>query len=341
MNKGQNAGHYQIPGTDRHTANEQEHSAAYQAYRKAWAKLPERFETAPFPLHLDLESTNLCNLRCEYCTRNEMQDALGRMEFELFKKIIDEGVQHGLASIKLNRRGEPLLHPQLSQFIRYAKDKGVLDVQFNTNGMLLDSNKAHELIDAGLDRIIFSLDGTDPEIYERMRPGAKYETVVANIKNFVTIRNKKSSAKPMTRVQMTVAEENIDEAKDYIQLWQDVVNRISFNLRRTPLKQKNDHEAVPLHEHYPCPQPWQRMAVYYNGDTVMCCGDWHKHYMLGNAYQSSIRDMWLGERLQKARELHKTGRVTDLPICKTCEYNIVREKGPLDAVLEEAVKGFF
>ena len=86
MGNGQNAGHYQLPGTDRHTGGEPRQDAAYLAYRRQWTALPAKFAVAPFPLHLDLESTNNCNLRCEYCSRNTMTDKVGHMDFELFRK---------------------------------------------------------------------------------------------------------------------------------------------------------------------------------------------------------------------------------------------------------------
>lgn len=336
MTMGQNAGHFQVPGTDRHLSHEPRQDKTYVEYRKAWSDFPARFHTADFPLHLDLESTNMCNLRCEYCTRNEMQDGLGQMDFELFKKIIDEGSSCGLAAIKLNRRGEPLMHKELPRFVNYAKERGIVDVQFNTNAMLLTEELSRELIDAGLDRIIFSVDGIDPEVFERMRLGAKYETVVQNIKRFVEIRDKKKKGLPLTRVQMTTSEDNIQDVDEFIRIWQDVVNMISFNLIRAPMNTDNS----PLggshsDKHYPCPQLWQRMAVYYNGDTVMCCGDWHKNYILGNAKDKSIQKMWLGERMQHARKIHKENRMSELSLCTECEYNIVRDLGSLSNVFDK------
>ena len=46
----------------------------------------------------------------------------------VFKKVVDEGIENGLYSMKLSLRGEPLLHPNLSHMIRYAKEKGIADV---------------------------------------------------------------------------------------------------------------------------------------------------------------------------------------------------------------------
>lgn len=331
----QNAGHFQTDGTDRHARAEPRNDPAYQAYRMAWAKRPKNKIVGSFPLHLDLESTNRCNLRCEYCTRNEMSDPVGDMELDLFEKVISEGVPLGLASIKLNRRGEPLLHPRLADMIRLAKQHGVLDVQFNTNAMLLTEGKARAVIDAGLDRIIFSLDGCDKAAFEAMRPGAVYETVVRNIRRFVELRDKQGRTTPLTRVQMTVSTDNVEQVPEYISLWRDVVNKIGFNLRREPMPADGGKRGHG--EQYPCPQLWQRMAIYCDGDAVMCCGDWHKNHLLGNAGERSVREMWLSHQFQIVRDLHTTGKCGSFFLCKDCEYNIIRDACQTEQHLRQAI----
>ena len=331
----QNAGHFQVDGTDRFTHQEPRTEPSYLAYRKAWKERPAQHTMGNFPLHLDIESTNRCNLRCEYCTRNEMTDPLGDLDFDLFKKIIIEGEQWGLASIKLNRRGEPLLHPRLPEMVYFAKEHGVLDVQFNTNAMLLTEAKAKELIEAGLDRIIFSLDGVDKSSFEQMRPGASYDTVVKNIQGFVAIRNSFDRQTPLTRIQMTVSHDNVNQVPEYIAMWQDVVNKIGFNLRREPMPAVGEKKG--RGEQYACPQLWQRMAIYCDGDVIMCCGDWHKRYRLGNAKYDSLHTIWRSQEFDHVRNIHVSGHPADFFLCKDCEYNMHRQDCEFENKLRSAL----
>ena len=74
-----------------------------------------------------------------------------------------------IASLKLNWRGEPLLHPQLCEIIRHAKEQGIVDVIINTNATHLDDSYAEKLLNSGLDYIIFSFDGGTKETYEKNR----------------------------------------------------------------------------------------------------------------------------------------------------------------------------
>ena len=156
----------------------------FKEYRRKWKEWPESFHVGEFPLFIDVEVTSACNLRCPFCatTYRDKDIAKGFMSFEVLKKIIDEGAGKGLYGVKFNIRGEPLLHPQIHEFVQYAKQQGLVDIYFNTNAMLLTEEMGRKLIDAGLDRLSVSFEGVTKDVYEKNRVGAVYETVLENIK---------------------------------------------------------------------------------------------------------------------------------------------------------------
>ena len=80
------------------------------------------------------------------------------MELDLFKKIVDDAVELGTYSINLNLLNEPLTNPNLIEMIKYAKEKGIVDIHFHSHGGLLPEQIALELLDSGLDNIFFSID---------------------------------------------------------------------------------------------------------------------------------------------------------------------------------------
>lgn len=125
------------------------------------------------------------------------------MSFETFKKIMDEGAEYGLCAIKLNSggRGEPLLNKLLPEMVAYAKTKGIMDVYFNTNATMLSRDIGEKLIQAGLDRLSISLEGTNAEVYEKYRVGASFERVLKNIKEFIKRRDEMNVEKPLVRIQ--------------------------------------------------------------------------------------------------------------------------------------------
>ena len=67
----------------------------YKDYRKKWQEIPENKTLTEFPIHLDIETTNICNLLCPMCPRtvhiaNESFSELGSITKDDFKKIIDQ-----------------------------------------------------------------------------------------------------------------------------------------------------------------------------------------------------------------------------------------------------------
>jgi radical SAM protein with 4Fe4S-binding SPASM domain len=324
-----NPGFYQFLGTDKLNDAEKSFGPEYFDYRKKWKEYPEKRIVKDFPLHLDIESTNNCNLRCIMCGRNFMKEKLGRIDFKLFKKIIDEGAKYNLPSIKLNYRGEPLLHPKISEMVKYAKEKGIIEVQFNTNGFLLSEKKAKELIRAGLDRIIFSFDGATKKTYEKIRRGSNFERVVDNIKNLVALRNKMKLERPLVRVQMVKMKENGKEAEKFIEMWQPVANRVGLIKERNPLGSKKKNKG------FACPQIWQRLMICWDGEVRMCCGDWYGEVVLGNVKKEKIHDIWHSEKLKKIRKLHAENNFNKIPVCAKCEINTPRADKELEKLAEK------
>ena len=81
----------------------------YMLYRIEWRTAPWRERARPFPVHLGIEPTNHCNLNCVFCARHNIDYKFGFMDFNLYKKIIDEGASLGLRSVKLVRGGDDVL----------------------------------------------------------------------------------------------------------------------------------------------------------------------------------------------------------------------------------------
>jgi MoaA/NifB/PqqE/SkfB family radical SAM enzyme len=153
---------------------EKKQSQKYFEYRKKWVENADKLIVEKYPLHLDIGISNICNLECTFCARtvriqkNEWRKAMN-MDFNLFKKIIDEAVELGTYSINMNLICEPLIHPQVLEMIRYAKKAGIIDVHFHTHGGLINEEKANLLLKSGLDRLFVSIDSPYKDKYNKIR----------------------------------------------------------------------------------------------------------------------------------------------------------------------------
>ena len=84
-----------------------------------------------------VEITNICNRKCSFCPGTVRKPR--RMTMEEFTQIVDK-LQGITKYIYLHVMGEPLTHPMLPDFIKYARGKG-FKVAITTNGTLLSQRK--------------------------------------------------------------------------------------------------------------------------------------------------------------------------------------------------------
>jgi MoaA/NifB/PqqE/SkfB family radical SAM enzyme len=297
----------------------------YIDYRKKWFSQPNKVYSQGydkylnnkkniFPLCVDIEIASICDLGCPHCFREYIITPDKIMDEKLYQSIIDKVSELGVPSIKLNWRGEPLLHPKIDSFIKYAKQKGVLDVSINTNATNLDEKKIKELINSGLDQIIYSFDGGTKKTYEKMRPGRfknnNFEKVFSNIELFSKIRSQMNAKFPTTKIQMVMTKDTREEVKDFFQLFQGIVDDVTvtqYNERGGNIEDLDETKKfelisflkknnLPINTPYivdvdgqvsiskkrlPCEQLFQRMMVTFDGSIGMCCHDWGAQHCIG------------------------------------------------------------
>ena len=282
-------------------------------YRRKWREWPNSCIIGDFPLFLDIEVTNACNLRCPFCetTISGMYHQKGFISKNCIEKILDEGANNGLYGVKFNIRGEPLLHPLIDDFVRYAKEKGMVDVYFNTNAVLLTESMINRLIEAGLDRISISFEGHTKDIYEKNRVCSNYDLVLKNIENLRKIKEKLGVKYPFVRIQ-TIKLPEID-IKKYENFWKTRVDEVACLEYQDMTSRKEGIVST-----WRCPQLWQRMAVLWNGDIWPCNHDHKSFANLGNIEKISIKDSWNSETMNHYRNLHLQGLAHKIKSCNGC-----------------------
>lgn len=280
-----------------------------------------------FPFIVDVEPTNHCNLRCKMCAQNIMRRDRGYMDFPIFKRVVDECKKYS-AAIRLIRFGEHLLHPGIFEFIKYAKDQGVL-IHMTTNGLLLDREKTEKLVDLGLDSIIFSFQGATKEGYQDMRYNSKYDELVENIKRLVEIRKSKNKEEPWIHVSSTMTNETKEEIDGFKEFWGSIVDSVGTgrtNFARLDkgelydkIKSYLPKETI-VKKYRPCSEVYQKLSVNWNGDVMACCGDFDNFLVVGNANEQSLKEIWDGKKLNAIRKVLAEMRMQDLPLCKDCYH---------------------
>ena len=287
----------------------------FREYRQKWKEWPESFTVGEFPLFLDIEVTSVCNLKCPFCATTYHSDEIekGFISSKIVKKIIDEGADNGLYGVKFNYRGEPLLHPDIHKFVKYAKNKGLIDVYFNTNALRLTEDIAVKLIDSGLDRISISIEGYTKETYEKNRVGSDFETVLRNVQKLKELKDRLGVEYPLVRIQTVLLPELIDYLAKYKNFWLSWADEVAY-LDYKEMKARKKGIAYP----WACPQLWQRMQVWWDGTLLPCNHDDEARLLQGNIHKMSIKEGWNSEFLNSVRQKHKEGLAHLLEACDGC-----------------------
>lgn len=290
-------------------------------------KTGTKFRPIPlkFPPMVIVETSSYCNLSCVHCPRPNLakSDNLfeGFMDFDLYKKIIDEISQHKYTTLRPFARGEALTNPDFPQMIRYAKEKGVYKIWLNTNGVLLSSRMSKELLQACLDTLEVSIDAATRETFKTIKGKDKYDQVVKN--TIECCRIKKEFNYP-TKIVVSFVESsmNTSEKEAFINNWQghaDYINIRPMHQHGSLVKDLRKSQQRIDGERLPCSILWERVEINYLGDLKYCEFDWENRGTVGNVRDLSIKEIWNSEQYRKLRNLHIQKRFSKIPLCKVCK----------------------
>jgi radical SAM protein with 4Fe4S-binding SPASM domain len=231
--------------------------------------------------------------------------------------IIDQCAENGVKAIKLQYLGEPLMHKDIVFQVEYAKKKGIIDVMFNTNAVLLTPELGAQLLEAGIDKVFISFDAVNPKLYMQQRVGATMGKVIDNIYAFIEQRNK-FYPKTHIRLSMVMYDDPIWKRQFEAMkvMWDGLVDSLGYGVfnERNPDK-KHEYEKV---DGFSCEQLFQRMFLKCNGNVTVCCVDDQDEYVVGNWKEQRLIDIWNSPKYKAIRDAHKNGNYYDIPMCRKC-----------------------
>ncbi len=171
---------------------------------------------------LYLEVTTACNFDCTTCIRHSWLDGLGQMDWATFERLAEQlDDLHQLETVHFGGFGEPLTHPAILDMLEALSSKG-LKLEIITNGSLLTEEVALKLIDLGLEKIYVSLDGADDKEYNRIREGADFNQVYANIRQLHRLKEEKGVKKPSINIEFVAMKSNYHRLPDLVRLMPEI-----------------------------------------------------------------------------------------------------------------------
>ena len=258
-----------------------------------------------------LEPTNKCNINCVMCPNDKFTDEqLGFMHIDVFKSVIKK-IKDSASSVYLLVSGESLLHKDIYTMIKYARKNNIRPL-VNTNATTLVSERQREgLLTSGVEHVTFAFDGYDKESYEKIRVGAKYDSVMSGVKAFLLEKKRRGLKVPyvaITTLEVGLADyEDLESQKQaFFQEFEGLP--VDEFISKKPNTWGSEFSDTTLFETQkpdpvfnPCGHLWSTMTILWDGTVVPCCFDFFKTYPLGNITKQSVEDIWNGEPMKKLR----------------------------------------
>jgi len=278
-----------------------------------------------------------CNFTCEYCFHAVPRNERGFvsewpvMKLDLYKKCIDELAlfEDQLKVLRFVGMGEPLLHKNIAEMVAIAVSRKVAQrVELLTNGSLLTRKMSDALIDAGLSRMVISLQGISREKYRRIsKVDIDFDQFVKNIEYFYT--NKKN-----THVYIKIVDYALDETDTqdkFYAIFGDICDSIAVE-NAVPIMPGVDYDKVlsnsdknatqfglPLSDIQVCPQAFFTMQVNPDGKVVPCYQITYPGIM-GDVNHQTMQEIWNGEAYRTFRRAMLDGRKQVNDICAQCNF---------------------
>jgi MoaA/NifB/PqqE/SkfB family radical SAM enzyme len=283
------------------------------------------------PLTLLLMINRGCNLRCSFC---DLWSGNKRLSLKELHPILLDAVSIGTKVLVITG-GEPFLHPELFDIVRYAKTLG-LSVNITTNGTLVEKNW-DKLVHSGVDSVSFSIDGL-LETHEKIR-GKKgcFDQTVSAIKRvqnetkidtsiyFVATNANVHELIPVYKLSKELdarfdfwpvndAPEMAINTVEEQQYWRDAVALISKAEPDVAKRSQFYKDAMSYHagaldgQSLRCLGLVDQYGIDYEGNLIPCCV-WEKEgLIIGNVMEKPLREWWVDPKVQNARhQLVDTG----------------------------------
>lgn len=283
------------------------------------------------PYSVLLSPTDYCNIKCVFCPfHGKVKDGSLRkpeiMSFDLYKTIIDQLTEfpNKLRALIFCGRGEPTLHKNLPEMIRYAKEKNITDsIRLTTNGFNLSPELNRRLIDAGLDYMKISVPAIDKQtcfdvtgvmfdlekyignirhLYESKGDNM---TIYCNIKNVALGGIGRGEPIPVLAEQFYSM---FDKICDYCHI-ENIVPQVIRNLTKNELREmwienfewKSIYNFSDNFETSVCERLFYHFTVNSIGNVFPCDLNEKEGQLLGNVKNTTLQKIWNGDILNKLR----------------------------------------
>lgn len=264
-----------------------------------------------------IEITNTCNLNCSFCSKIEKPKRM--MTIEEFDHILTE-IKPYTDNIYLHVKGEPLLHPNLIDFLHIAENHNI-KVNLTTNGVLFPK-RVEELAKCNsLQKINFSLHSENniPNYLENIFKSVEKLNDKTIIYRLWTLQDGKFDEKSTKTVEKII---------DYYKLSPETVEKIysenNVKITSTIYVDKDNEFEWPDDKKEECNEGFcmalkTQIAILVDGTVVPCCLDSNGKIPLGNIYNESFESIINSKKFKSLKKSFQDRKPIE-KLCLNCTY---------------------
>jgi len=264
-----------------------------------------------------VEITNVCNMHCSFCHGHCR--APRKMTKEEFSRVLDQ-LAGKTQYIYYHLMGEPLLHPELPDFLAMAKNRGFSSV-LTTNGTLLQK-RGEELLRAGLHKVSISLHS-----FEADDDSAQREYI------YKTAQFAKNAAEAGTLVSFRLWNRGADEGHNDLTercLREFLPGDWTENSRGYRIRDRiflewgdrftwPDKNAEDQGDRVFCYGLRDHFGILCDGTVVPCCLDSDGVIDLGNVFTQDLTEILASPRAKAMVDGFSCRKATE-DLCRRCPY---------------------
>ena len=288
-------------------------------------------DVSSLPFVIFYEPTSFCNLKCPSCpTGTGMLDRpKERVDPKQFKATVDALADKVFVMYMYNW-GEPLLHKEFSNLVKYATSKGIVVKTSSNLSIPLNDVQLKDIVESGLQQLKVGIDGATPEVHEQYRKRSDLELVHKNVRTIAEFKKQLNSATPEISVAYHVFAHNESEIEEFKRQMPELgVNQFGPTPSWLPADGTVSKPKDPRFDMYkitnktieglrsqgdelkPCGWLYYATVINPGGTISPCCGVASESYDYGELpaegaateMHNEFRAVWKGKKYAASRKL--------------------------------------
>jgi len=172
------------------------------------------------PRHLLVELTKACNLRCLHCAVSSPEYVGESLPWSFFEKVLPT-LRRLRPSVELSGHGESLVYKRFFEAFAAVVEAGC-QVGFTTNATLLTPELSERMLahagPGGWAHVTVSIDAAERELFERLRRGARFPTIVANLEALRDAKRCRGLEHPVVAFNTVLMRDNLGQLPGIVRL---------------------------------------------------------------------------------------------------------------------------